>query len=137
MECKYKVIASYKQYKQYCKIKNELEERKSAKKIREEIALLTVLIEKYDHENTFLEKNPVELLGSLMEEQDIKPIALAREINISPGVISDIIHYRKGFSKDIIRDLAKYFKVSQEAFNRQYNFKKLAPKKKKPVQKRA
>lgn len=124
MDLKYKVICSFKQYKKYCEKKVELESQKITKKHREEIELLTVLIEKYDEENTFLEKNPVELLIYLMEENNIRSIEVAKQLKVSPGVISDIINYRKGFSKNIIRDLSKLFKISQEAFNRPYNFKK-------------
>lgn len=124
MDLKYKVICSYRQYKKYCEIKEDLESQKRTKKKQEEIDLLTVLIDKYDEENTFLEKNPVELLVYLMEENNIRSIDVAKKLKVSPGVISDIVNYRKGFSKNIIRDLAKLFKISQEAFNRPYNFKK-------------
>jgi HTH-type transcriptional regulator/antitoxin HigA len=34
--------------------------------------------------------------------------------------MSEILHYRKGLSKEIIRKLADRFKVRQEAFNRPY-----------------
>src|SRR5687768_5213204 len=105
MDLKYKVIASYKQYKKYCEIKEELTSQKKTKKKQDEIDLLNVLIEKYDEENTFLEKNPVELLLFLMEEKNVRSIELARKLKVSPGVISDIVNYRKGFSKNIIRDL--------------------------------
>jgi len=40
---------------------------------------------------------------------------------VSPGLISNIINYKKGFSKEIIRELASLFKLSQEAFNRHYS----------------
>ena len=36
---------------------------------------------------------------------------------------NDILHYKKGISKEIIRILSAYFKVSQEAFNRAYKLK--------------
>ncbi len=39
---------------------------------------------------------------------------------ISKGYISDILHYKKGLSKELIRKLAVHFKVSQGAFNRPY-----------------
>jgi HTH-type transcriptional regulator/antitoxin HigA len=34
-----------------------------------------------------------------------------------------LLNYKKGLSKDIIRTLSGYFKVSQEAFNRHYKLK--------------
>lgn len=135
MDLKYKVISNYKQYKKYCEIKQEIESEKKTKKNQDEIDLLTILLEKYDEDNTFLEKNPVELLVFLMEENNIRSIEVAKKLKVSPGVISDIVNYRKGFSKNIIRDLAKLFKISQEAFNRPYNFKKKFSQNGKPQEK--
>lgn len=34
--------------------------------------------------------------------------------------LENILHYRRGLSKDIIRKLAELFKVSQTLFNRPY-----------------
>ncbi len=55
-----------------------------------------------------------------MKDHQLKSIDLAKKLKVSPGLISDIINYKKGFSKDIIRQLATMFKLSQEAFNRPY-----------------
>jgi antitoxin component HigA of HigAB toxin-antitoxin module len=38
-------------------------------------------------------------------------------LGVSKGLVSDILNYKKRLSKEIIRMLAGYFKVSQEAFN--------------------
>jgi HTH-type transcriptional regulator / antitoxin HigA len=120
---KYKVITSEKQYDNYCKALEELVfAKQKSKQAKEEIALLTLLIEKYDQEhNIFAEQDPVELLRSLMKEHKLKSVDLARKLDVSPGLISDIINYKKGFSKEIIRELASLFKLSQEAFNRHYS----------------
>ncbi|MEO8403025.1 MAG: transcriptional regulator [Chitinophagaceae bacterium] len=123
---KYKVIASEKQYNNYCKILEELvfSETKT-KQIKEEIALLTLLIEKYDEANSVLNVlDPVELLKSLMKDHQLKAADLSKKLKVSPGLISDILNYKKGFSKDIIRRLALLFKLSQEAFNRPYSLAK-------------
>ena len=56
-----------------------------------------------------------------MNDHDIKAVALAKLINISEGLVSDILHYRKGLSKESIRILSNHFKLKQEAFNRPYN----------------
>lgn len=119
---KYKVITAEKQYDRYCKILEELVFSGSKNKlVKEEIALLTLLIEKYDEEHTiFDELDPVELLKSLMKEHQVKSVDLSKKLKGSPGLISDILNYKKGFSKDVIRKLAEQFKVSQEAFNRPY-----------------
>jgi HTH-type transcriptional regulator/antitoxin HigA len=45
-------------------------------------------------------------------------------LGVSKGLISDILNYKKGLSKEIIRTLSNYFKLSQEAFNRPYKLKK-------------
>lgn len=124
-ELKYKIITSSKQYDKYCKTLEELVFMPTkTKAIKEEIALLTLLIEKYDQEhNTFTELDPVELLKSLMKDHKLKSIDLAKFLDVSPGLISDILSYKKGFSKNIIRALAQHFKLSQEAFNRPYKLK--------------
>ena len=120
---KYKVITSEKQYDNYCKVLETLVfVKQKTKQIKEEIALLTLLIEKYDEKhNIFNEQDPVELLRSLMKEHKLRSVDLARKLEVSPGLISDIINYKKGFSKEIIRKLASLFKLSQEAFNRPYH----------------
>jgi HTH-type transcriptional regulator/antitoxin HigA len=44
-------------------------------------------------------------------------------LGVSKGYVSEILHYKKGLSKDVIRKLAERFKVTQEAFNREYKLK--------------
>ena len=55
-----------------------------------------------------------------MDERNLKTKDLVEILGVSKGLVSDILHYKKGLSKEIIRSLADYFKVSQEAFNRPY-----------------
>jgi len=55
-----------------------------------------------------------------MDENKIKAKTLADILGISKSTVSEILHYRKGLSKEIIRKLADRFKVKQEAFNRPY-----------------
>jgi HTH-type transcriptional regulator/antitoxin HigA len=129
---KYKVIKSKKQYFAYCEIlESLLNADKRGAAICEEIELLTLLIEKWDEShNTFHNLDPVALLRALMNERGLKAGDLARILQVSKGLISDILNYKKGFSKDVIRELSVYFKVSQETFNRPYQLKL---KKNKPV----
>ena len=66
-----------------------------------------------------------------MDENGLKPKDLVELLGISKGYVSDILHYKKGLSKEVIRLLSGYFKVSQEAFNRPYKLKsagKVRPK---------
>jgi HTH-type transcriptional regulator/antitoxin HigA len=122
---KYKIINSEKQYKKYCGILEELVfSTQKTKSDKEEIALLTLLIEKWDEEhNIFNELDPVELLVSLMKDHNMKSYQLADLLNVSEGSVSDMLHYRRGLSKNSIRILAQHFKLDQEAFNRPYKLK--------------
>jgi HTH-type transcriptional regulator/antitoxin HigA len=122
---KYKVITTERQYKRYSKILEELVFSNSkSKRIKDEIDLLTLLIETWDKQHTkFEELDPIQLLLSLMNEHEMKAKDLAGMLDVSKGYISDILHYKKGLSKDIIRKLSEKFKVSQEAFNRPYKLR--------------
>lgn len=119
---KYKVIKSKTQYKEYSNMLEELVFSGSkSRDTKDEIALLTLLIEKWDAEhNTFHDVDPIHLLHSLMDDHNMKAKGLIDLLSISKGYVSDILNYKKGLSKDVIRKLAEHFKVSQEAFNRPY-----------------
>lgn len=119
---KYKVITSKAQYKAYTiALENLIFPGSKDRNTKDEIALLTVLIEKWDTEhNTFDDLDPVQLIHSLMDDHAIKAKDLVELLNISKGYVSDILNYKKSLSKDIIRKLAGHFKMSQEAFNRPY-----------------
>ncbi len=118
---KYKIIKTKKQYNEYCGVLEELLCQKSSKQISEEIELLTFLIEKWDKEhNTLEDLDPVMLIKALMEEHVLKSKDLADILNVSKSLVSEILNYKKGLSKEIIRTLSSHFKVSQEAFNRTY-----------------
>jgi HTH-type transcriptional regulator / antitoxin HigA len=125
---KYKVIKSKEQYNKYCKmLEILLDSGSKSRLIADEIDLLTLLIEKWDEEhNTLHEVDPVRLLHSFMADHNIKAKDLADLMGMSKGYISDILHYKKGLSKEVIRKLAERFKVSQEAFNRPYKLKSAA-----------
>jgi HTH-type transcriptional regulator/antitoxin HigA len=121
---KYKIIKTKSQYNQYCKDLERLLEKGGSKAVQDEVDLLTLLIEKWDNEhNSFEEVDPIRLLHSLMDEHNIKPKDLVHLLGVSKGYISEILHYKKGLSKEAIRKLSDYFKVSQEAFNRPYKLK--------------
>lgn len=122
---KYTVIKNDRQYDEYCKILHDLDfSTKKTKQVKEEIALLTLLIEKYDEQNSdFTTLDPIAILKSLMADHSMKPVDLSRLLSVSKGYLSDILNYKKGLSKEVIRALALHFKVSQEAFNREYKLK--------------
>jgi HTH-type transcriptional regulator/antitoxin HigA len=123
-QLKYKVIKTRKQYNEYCNTLENLvtiHEKSRAKNIGDEIELLTFLIEKWDGEhNSFVAQNPVELLKSLMAANNLKPQDMTKILGVSKGLVSGILNYRRGLSKENIRILSSHFNVSQEAFNRPY-----------------
>jgi HTH-type transcriptional regulator/antitoxin HigA len=122
MKLKYTIIRNKLQYKEYC---NKLEalvfSNLKSKADKEEIDLLTLLIEKWDKDhNTFSELDPIQLLRSLMKDHGLKAKDLVDLLQVSKGYVSDMLNYKKGLSKEVIRKLSEHFKLSQEAFNRTY-----------------
>jgi len=119
---KYTVIKNRTQYNQYCILVEELVMAGNRNKsVQDEIDLITLLIEKWDEEhNSFLRVDPIRLLKSLMAEHTMKSKDLVALLRVSKGYVSEILNYKKGLSKDVIRKLSAKFKVSQEAFNRPY-----------------
>jgi HTH-type transcriptional regulator/antitoxin HigA len=120
---KYTIIKSEEQYTNYCDALENLLVKDDSKYM-DEIELLTLLIEKWDNENnSFNDLNPIELIKSLMHENNLKAADLTQILGLSKGTVSKILNYHKGLSKDTIRKLSEHFKVSQEAFNRPYKLK--------------
>jgi len=120
-ELKYTIIKNRQQYEQYCRQLEYLVNQTDSTNLQDEIDLVTLLIEKYDEENnTFNESDPITLLRSFMNEQNLKQQDLVSILGISKGYVSDILNYKKGLSKEVIRKLAEYFNLKQEAFNRPY-----------------
>ncbi|SEO19878.1 HTH-type transcriptional regulator / antitoxin HigA [Mucilaginibacter gossypiicola] len=118
---KYTVIKSREQYYQYCKELEDLLAGDIDVSVQDEIDLITLLIEKYDEDhNSFTETDPIVLLRSFMADHHLKSQDLSEILGISKGYVSDILNYKKGLSKEVIRKLSDYFKVKQEAFNRPY-----------------
>ncbi|WP_439697470.1 type II toxin-antitoxin system HigA family antitoxin [Mucilaginibacter sp. AW1-7] len=121
IELKYKVIKDRAQYDDCCNALESLLTLKSNSDVQDEVELLTLLIHTYDEaNNTFAELDPITLLRSFMKEHNLKASDLIAILGVSKGYISDILNYKKGLSKEVIRKLAEHFKVRQEAFNRYY-----------------
>ena len=120
---KYTVIKTEEQYNNYCTIlENFLS--KASPALDDEIELLTLLIEKWDTEhNSFSDLDPVQLIKSLMDENNMKAVDLTKLLGLTKGTVSKILNYQKGLSKETIRTLSEYFHISQEAFNRPYKLK--------------
>lgn len=117
----YTVIKTEPQYQQYCHELETLLTEAPAAAAQDEIDLLTLLIETWDEAQSRLPTaDPVELLTSLMAEHRLLAKDLAGILAVGKGTVSDILNRRRGMSKTVIRRLASYFHVSQEAFNRPY-----------------
>ena len=116
---KYTIIKSKKQYFEYCsRIELLGEIKKKSKDITEEIELLQLLIDKYDSEKLISNSIPPhELLKALLVEHNMKGVDLAQLLQVSPGLISDMLSGKKAFSKNSIRVLSQHFRLRQEAFN--------------------
>ena len=119
---KYTIIKTREQYNLYCKnLETLLCENTTNIDTEEEAELLTFLIEKWDAEhNTFNKVDPIKLLKYIMEENSLKESDLATVLQVSKHVVTEILSYKKGLSKEIIIKLAAHFKLSQEAFNKPY-----------------
>jgi HTH-type transcriptional regulator / antitoxin HigA len=119
---KYKVIKNSEQYNKYCNELIQMLESEKPDQYEDEIDLLTVLIEAYDAEHSTFTRDydPVEMLQSLMADHKMKAKDLAELLNVSKSYVSEILHYKKGMSKEVIRKLAERFAMRQEAFNRPY-----------------
>jgi len=120
----YMIIRSEEQYIAYC---NDLEkltskyDSRSSSDLLDLIDTITLLIEKYDEEHSQLrEIDPIQLLKSLMNENNLKQKDLGNLLKVSKGHLSDILNYKKGLSKNVIRILSERFNVRQSAFNRPY-----------------
>lgn len=119
---KYTVIKTEPQYQSYCtQLEALVTEPNPTTATQEEIDLLTLLIETWDQIHATLpEAAPIDLLRSLMAGRNLLAKDLVTALGLSKGAVSDILNRRRGLSKEVIRRLASYFQVSQEAFNRPY-----------------
>jgi len=59
---------------------------------------------------------PHEMLSYYLENRGVTPYRLAKDLAISQGNLSAILHGDRGISKELAKKLAEYFKVSVELF---------------------
>lgn len=116
------IIKTEAQYRQYCtRLETLLFDTPTGPDPADDIELLTLLIGKWDAEHSPLpEQDPIGLLKTLLASHRLKAKDLSALLGVGKGLVSDILHYKRGLSKDVIRKLAAHFGVSQEAFNRPY-----------------
>ncbi len=94
----------------------------------DEIELIEILIDEYEGRTMQFnsEMNPVEVIEYLLEENKLKKSKLARELNISRQLITDILNYRRDLSKAMIIKLSKRFNLSTSIFTKEYDLKKVS-----------
>ena len=123
---KYSEIENKVQYKEYCNLHLELGNILSSglgnEEMESEYYIIDLIIEDYHrkHKSPFDSLTPVDLLKALMIENGYTGYKLSKELHISQSVISDILHYKRGFSKDVIRKLAAKFGIGEQSFLKEY-----------------
>jgi HTH-type transcriptional regulator/antitoxin HigA len=111
---KYKVIKSKEQYDQYCAI---IEQLLITNSNADEIELVTLLIESWDHEHdTFGQVDNVTLLRFLMQEHGLRHTDLADIVGVGPRMITEILNCKRPLPSGTARKLAEHFKLSEEVF---------------------
>ena len=121
---KYKRIKNLRQYAKYT---NEYEQliSKDLKKDQDVIDLLELLIEDFDNKTIEIiglkeDMNPVELLKYLLNEHELTKSELARKLNVSRQLITEIVNYKRNISKKMVMKLSKYFNMMPRAFSYEY-----------------
>ena len=120
-------IKDDKQYYAYCdelERLDNLKENELTEDVEDNMEHLMILIEAWDRKHfTLPELNPVEYLKLLMENHSLKAVDLQKKTGLDKSLISHLLNYRKGFSKNTIIVLSKHFAVQQEMFSRDYELR--------------
>lgn len=116
MALKYKVIRSAQQYNEYSGILSKLlSARVKTKALREEIELVTLLIDHWENGKGSSQKNsftdPVAVIRFLMNERNVRAKDLVEILGVNKSMISGILNYKKHLPKEHLTVLAKYFKI--------------------------
>jgi len=124
---KYTKINSIDQYSTYCERHEKLTFKDYEKHI-DEIELIEILIDEYESRTIEFEPkmNPIEVLEYLLIENGISKSQLARELDVSRQLITDILSYRRDLTKTMIIKLSKRFKLNPSIFTREYPLKKVS-----------
>ena len=127
---KYTKIKSMEQYNQYCDQHEKLTFKDYEKNV-EEIELIQILIDDYESRTTNPPEgmNPVEILQYLIEENGLSKSQLAKQLDVSRQLITDILNYRRNISKAMVNKLADRFSLNSSAFSRPYQLKSVTKKK--------
>lgn len=129
----FKRVKNLKQYTQYCNLYESLI-RKGLKKDQDKIELLELLIEDFDNKTIDQfgipqDLDPVELIAYLLEEKKLTKSQLARQLNVSRQLITEIVNYKRNISKKMVVKLSAYFNIRPMAFTQEYELKRTKKKK--------
>lgn len=118
------------QYNKYCERHEKLTFKDYDGNI-EEIKLIQILIDEYESRTIEEPKgmNPVEMIQYLVQENNLSKSQLAKELNVSKQLISDVLNYRRNISKMMVNKLAERFCLNPSAFSRPYKLKNAKPNK--------
>lgn len=121
---KYKKINSDEQYNLYGEIHEKLT-LEGYDKHKDELELIEILLEEYESREMIidLEMDPVQFLEYILKEEKISKSTLAKELEVSRQLITDITMYRRTISKEMINKLCERFKMQPIAFSRPYDLK--------------
>jgi HTH-type transcriptional regulator/antitoxin HigA len=118
------------QYNEYCERHEEIALRDYEGNI-DEIELIQILIDEY--ESRTIEKpsgmNPVEMIQYLLDENELTKSQLAKQLEVSRQLITDILNFRRNISKVMVNKLADRFSLNVSAFSKPYELKKGLDKK--------
>ncbi|HEV2353653.1 MAG TPA: hypothetical protein VGR89_05385 [Puia sp.] len=119
----YTVIHSQNQYKAYCaKLTDLIKLKGKGRPELDTIDLLKLLTKRWEEQQRPLsDSDPVEYLQSLIQQNCLQSSKLAAEMGISKSLMTDILHYRRRMSRELIRKLAARFGISQELLNKPYS----------------
>jgi HTH-type transcriptional regulator/antitoxin HigA len=117
----YTEIKSKAQYEDCCLVLERLLETDPYGQV-DQIEALTGMIRAWDDAMHPQEvaHDPIVLLRLLMKEHGLRNGDLADLLGLSKGAMSNILHYRRNFSKTHIRVLASHFAITQESLDRPY-----------------
>ena len=109
-----KPIKTKREYNRALKRLEEIFDAKPGTAKGDELEVLSILVEKYENEQMFIEHpDPVEAIIFRMEQLGYKPKDLANMIGYKSRV-SEILHKKRKLTLEMIRILSKELKIPAE-----------------------
>ena len=110
-------ITSERQHEEYLSVLDKLAAKEHATRQEEKYAeVLTTLIEAYEEEHHPIpDASPLEVLRALMEAHNLRQKDLV-PIFGSEGIVSEVLHKKRGLNKTHIEKLSARFHVSPAVF---------------------